>query len=696
MANILYPPMIDNTVSAFIIEDEAYQECEIPFYFQNTQADISTDYVIVKVTNAMGVNLLRNDTCKMYQCSRSLTSVTTLANSVRAQYNVRIPATALNLQNNQFGYNNRILVSLMTVAKGVAQSVKTEWDDKNLLSQWVTKNEGLHSVWSESVQRFPIAQPRFALTDLDGLSLDYGALFAAKEYGIQGDLYFNAQGATKETDVLAWYEVELIKQEYDTDSGEYVSESLEHSGRLYPNRMTTGDYNLRYVFKYDFNEFKSTVPVIPVLGFDENGVPIVSEDVLWSDENGRVGLYAEANDTQNVVDIILTYATGKGYIGREQYRFKQIIDETLVKDDNIAFQELFVETRPAQGCVKLQTIINNTSGPINQGTLVFSKRRHGAERWEKFDSQPCPLLTGNTRVLNNDFSAEPGISYDYRVQFYYDTFIETSPETELPEHWEKRYASNEALNTSGTVLITDDCFLCTKNLILKVRYNPEISSYKRNVADSITPTLGGAYPFVRRNGKQIYRTFNLGGLISFNQEVNELNGEDIFHNSMFINVNDIKDIDLNHYATLAPTDRERVYEKLFREKVMNFLYDDQVILFKSLEEGNIFVRLTGVSFTPNKQLGRMIYSFTAQAVEVLEFNGDNYFAHFGSPQEDTLVFRNIYLKAKDGATFNRKTHTLEFIPTDTVIQAAENGKNTLILYQLDNGAYTLQAPQGGQ
>ena len=47
-----------------------------------------------------------------------------------------------------------------------------------------------------------------------------------------------------------------------------------------------------------------------------------------------------------------------------------------------------------------------------------------------------------------------------------------------------------------------------------IRFNPSISSVKRNQAESSTQTLGGKYPVIRRNGDMDYYTFTLGGLIS--------------------------------------------------------------------------------------------------------------------------------------------------------------------------------------
>ena len=67
-----------------------------------------------------------------------------------------------------------------------------------------------------------------------------------------------------------------------------------------------------------------------------------------------------------------------------------------------------------------------------------------------------------------------------------------------------------------------------------------------------------------------------------------------------------------------------VYERDFREKVMQFLQSPSVKLFKSMTEGNIVVRLMDVSFTPNDTLDRLVYSFSATAYEIAESTIANY------------------------------------------------------------------------
>lgn len=64
-------------------------------------------------------------------------------------------------------------------------------------------------------------------------------------------------------------------------------------------------------------------------------------------------------------------------------------------------------------------------------------------------------------------------------------------------------------------------------------------------------------------------------------------------------------------------------ERKFRERVMDWLTDGKPKLFRSTTEGNIIVILSAVTFTPFQNSERMVYSFTATATEVAEYNTEN-------------------------------------------------------------------------
>ncbi len=128
-----------------------------------------------------------------------------------------------------------------------------------------------------------------------------------------------------------------------------------------------------------------------------------------------------------------------------------------------------------------------------------------------------------------------------------------------------------------------------------IRFNPSISSVKRNQAESTTQTLGGKYPVIRRNGDMDYYTFTLGGLIS----------------TLALK---------NQYENEAQRTLE---ERKFRKEFVDGLCNGRVKLFKAGPEGIMLVRITNVSLTPEPKLGRDIYSFSATVTEVADATINN-------------------------------------------------------------------------
>lgn len=175
------------------------------------------------------------------------------------------------------------------------------------------------------------------------------------------------------------------------------------------------------------------------------------------------------------------------------------------------------------------------------------------------------------------------------------------------------------------MIIFDDVFLTTKERQLKIKFNPTINSFKKNISETKIETIGSKYPFVRRNGAVNYAEFPISGLISFQMDDTQAF---ITKQELYLNKNLLKRYDKYNTETMEDwpiTDaNDFVYEKFFRDKVIEFLYDGEIKLFRSPTEGNLLIRLTDISFSPNASLGRMIWSFSATANEIDEDTIDNY------------------------------------------------------------------------
>lgn len=190
----------------------------------------------------------------------------------------------------------------------------------------------------------------------------------------------------------------------------------------------------------------------------------------------------------------------------------------------------------------------------------------------------------------------------------------------------------------------EDLFLVSKYLQLRVAYNPSITNFAKKTSEQVVETLGSRYPFILRNGIMNYKTFQLSGVISAESNDVEIDynwnpkgltinapEEGFFgtEKNYFVSKNDLYNGYNQYYTDFnrengITRNTDFIYEREFRELVLDFLTDNTVKLFRSTPEGNVLVKLTNISLTPMTQLGRRIYSFAATAYEVDECSIDNY------------------------------------------------------------------------
>lgn len=219
-----------------------------------------------------------------------------------------------------------------------------------------------------------------------------------------------------------------------------------------------------------------------------------------------------------------------------------------------------------------------------------------------------------------DFTVEQGVTYKYCFREYNAAGVQSN-----------RTFSN------AVFCDFEDAFLFDGEKQLKIRFNPKVSSFKTTRLENKTDTIGSRYPFIFRNGVVGYKEFPIAGLISYKMDDNEL----------FIHHKDDIDILLSDYAerlgnpvdqTEDDTDKGKSWEisetfnstgynmraeRRFKLKVMDWLGDGKVKLFRSPAEGNYLVRLMNISLSPEDKLGRMIHNFSANAYEVEECTYNN-------------------------------------------------------------------------
>ena len=252
-----------------------------------------------------------------------------------------------------------------------------------------------------------------------------------------------------------------------------------------------------------------------------------------------------------------------------------------------------------------------------------------------------------------DMTIEQGVTYRYCFR-QYDS---------------KGFQSDRSL--SNTVMADfEDMFLYDGERQLKIRFNPKVSSFKATQFEQKVDTIGSRYPFIFRNGVVNYKEFPIAGLISYHMDNNE----------MFMNHQEDLNIILGKDAqredgtptsgtewktseTLDSIGYNMRAERRFKLRLLEWLGDGKIKLFKSPAEGNYLVRILNVSLTPEDKLGRMLHNFTATAYEVEELSYDNLvnlgFITAVAPEEEQILtgsrmFKDAILAVSSSA-FSKST-----------------------------------------
>lgn len=291
--------------------------------------------------------------------------------------------------------------------------------------------------------------------------------------------------------------------------------------------------------------------------------------------------------TANLYEKTLTYQINPQYT-KNSWGEQTNLVETVSTDNVIGKTNIYFEAGTA-----------TQSGTI--GTLTV-RRGSDKDNFSIFETLWTKTVTVADLPLSfDDFTIESGVLYKYEINLI------------------KPNRSIYTITEGPVISVFDHAFLTGEGTQLCVRFNPNVSSFNKKVSDNIITTIGSKYPYVTRNGNIGYRTFSLSGTIAY-----EMDSEHQFSSRGAIYgdwINVYGSYFVNHYFNQR---NDRVTQRKFRELVMDYLYSDIPKLFRSTPEGNILVRLTDVSLTPNQQLGRMIYDFTCTATEIGECSIDNY------------------------------------------------------------------------
>ena len=264
------------------------------------------------------------------------------------------------------------------------------------------------------------------------------------------------------------------------------------------------------------------------------------------------------------------------------------------------------------GYIKLSMTDKNNG--IISGTFLISRASNkDGNNWQEIKRLDLHSITTSSWEYK-DFTVEQGITYKYSIQQYNDLGI-----------YSDRIVSN-------TVLMDfEDMFLYDGQRQLRIRFNPKVSTFKTDLLENKTDTIGSQFPFFSKNGNVNYKEFALSGLISYISD-----DEENFVKMKDIGLDSYRNITTPYgrYGTTNLVDYNIAAERKFKNEVLDWLNNGQPKLFRTPAEGNYIVRLMNVSLSPNDSLSRMLHTFSATAYEVAECTSEQMtYYGFIDPQE---------------------------------------------------------------
>lgn len=365
-----------------------------------------------------------------------------------------------------------------------------------------------------------------------------------------------------------------------------------------------------------------------------------------------------------VYNIEYTIQTSNGYQASgylDHTAYENIIDEKNVSS---------IECIPnyEEGSVAIyftwdsEKAIQLESNEIENGIYVISRasEKDNYSKWDDVYTITLENFSGTT-LLYTDYTIESGISYKYAVQkeFLDNTYPMGMRSARIYQQERNEYG--QLVEAPPICIYLQYSYLFYDGIQLKLKYNNKISSYKNTVIASKQDTLGSRYPTILRNGMAYYAEFPLSGLISIHMDEE---GQTFFKPKLYDHtglggelglyykdelVIPLGKLELATYPINTNLTGENIYvERIFREKVEEFLNDGTPKLFRSPTEGNHIISLMNVSMTPNQQLGRMISEFSSNAYEIMDCTLENMFEYgiLSSSSTSNLVDKEVYLRGR--------------------------------------------------
>jgi hypothetical protein len=605
----LYPPIVNDYEPAFIAGDNA----SLKIYFKLTSLigegirPTGTFYIHASVIRKDGVqvvNLTNNATRNVYRATGTILNLTPIQEG-NNKYYVEILnddlKSSVDYGDTTFngwipGWTYKVQLRISTVAYNGDGSDQEKWMQENsaYFSEWSTICF-VKSIGSMSIQIFDLNTNTTPNT--------------SSSEKFSGSIYSSIPEVDED---FNWCRIKLF------DSNNAL---LEDSGKLFRNEVSESYFE--YYYKIALEE--SATYKVNLSYETENG--------YFDDTNDYTFTYTNAGGaSQNIIYLVTADTTG--FTADHTHTLSEdtptFLENSLETFSDTVASLTSIGNEEDEGRIALKLHADGAN-PSNYFRFVIrrSDSKNNFKTWTDIlyinfeDPTPTPAQINAYEIIY-DYTIESGVWYKYAI-------------LPIVDNTGDRGTAN--IMTNPVIRIFNYSFLLGEDgQQLKLEFDNVMGNYATRIVEGKTETIGSKYPFIGRGSNIQYQTFPVTGLITFLMDEENTflkNGKkDIY------GYDDVVSLYNNYNISRGIGQYDYTFEREFRKKVLEFLQNGKPKLFKSPTEGNIIIRITDVSLTPNQSLDRLIYSFSGTASEVDDNTMDNYLKYGFYYPGDYIVTTN--------------------------------------------------------
>lgn len=382
--------------------------------------------------------------------------------------------------------------------------------------------------------------------------------------------------------------------------------------------------------------------------YDDSGKEIESSGWIQNDSYNEVSVTHRFKQTlKDNTDYSVDFEilTGSGYQGSAEKLYKFQTCSSMLGDLkywNFKYEESEFDRENACATLQLQYTRSLTNILGRNYLILRTDQDSNYSIWEPLkyfmidsENEMSFERNDNDYYIFRDFTVECGKKYRYGL-------VEENNIGSRSNVLEMTGFGDSQFTIQTVQIFFEYSYIFANGIQLRLPFDCELSSFKRTKLQSKVDTIGSKYPTICTNGMADYAEFPISATISIlsdeydtfiqkNENGMYQNGDLLFATDFFKQLRKrypCENISANgesyrNEVTTNNNDDNTLYERIFREAVIDFLGNNKPKLFKSSTEGNMIIGLISVSTTPEKSVNRMFSKLSATAYEIMDNTLEN-------------------------------------------------------------------------